>query len=247
MKRSVIASVAVIVMLGSPALYGAQISPSPLVSPEFTKQKSEGRGEVVYINYDSVHGLGLQGAKRYPLSDQFALTPSLGVYHLQGDHRYSDSIAGNIKHEIDYNFVSGGLRAEAQHRHESVNFILFGGALLHYGKSDDTTTSDEFGKESMKITDKGVGWEIGAQASIQTGTLMTTIFYKYDEMRVDSSTKDSSSNQVVSDQDQKFTFKSSTVGIDLLFPNGVSLSGLYSMPDRSNSEDITIIKLGFAF
>ncbi|MGM0623992.1 MAG: outer membrane beta-barrel protein, partial [Campylobacterota bacterium] len=198
--------------------------------------------------YADVDGAGIQGSARFALSDRFALTPSLGMFHLSGDHSYVDDTVGKVNQDMDYDFVTGGLRAEVQHRIERVNFIAFAGATFHYGKSDDTVTyADSDDRDVTESTDEGLGWEAGVQAAIQTGPFMTTLFYKYDYMRVDTENEDAQDNSVQTDEEQEFTFKSSTLGIDLLFNNGISLSGLYTMPDQSQSEDITMIKLGFSF
>lgn len=252
MKKSLLSIVTLSLLVASTSSFAAQIAPSPLIGPEFSKGKGQGRVEVTYINYENVYGGGVQGAKRFALSDTFALMPSLGVYHLSGDHSYSDATAGKVKLDMDYTFASGGLRAEVQKKLEPVNFIVFGGGLFHYGESKDTTTSTSFGLENTKSTDKGLGWEAGIQAAIKTGSIMTTLFYKYDVMRVDTENEDDPNNQTITEANQKFTFKSSTLGIDLLFPNGISLSALYGMLDQPQGEDgqdvdITIIKLGYSF
>jgi hypothetical protein len=251
MKKSLLSIVTLSLLVASTSSFAAQVAPSPLIGPEFSEGKGQARVEAVYINYENVYGGGVQGAKRFALSDTFALMPSLGVYHLTGDHSYTDAIAGQISHDMDYTFASGGLRAEVQKKFEPVNFILFGGALFHYGESKDTTTATDptIGIEHTKSTDKGLGWEAGIQAAMKTGPIMTTLFYKYDVMRVDTDNKDNSGTAVAN---QKFTFKNSTVGIDLLFANGVSLSALYGMLDQPQGEDgqdvdITIIKLGYSF
>ena len=252
MKKSLLSIVTLSLLVASTSSFAAQIAPSPLIGPEFSKGKGQGRVEVTYINYENVYGGGVQGAKRFALSDTFALMPSLGVYHLSGDHSYSDAIAGKVKLDMDYTFASGGLRAEVQKKLEPVNFIFFGGGLFHYGESKDTTTSSTYDTSKTDMTDTGIGWEAGVQAAIKTGSVMTTLFYKYDEMRVDSDTENDPNNEVVADKNQKFTFKNSTFGIDLLFPNGISLSALYGMLDQPQGEDgqdidITIIKLGYSF
>ena len=248
MKKAIIFFTATFILIFSTKSFAVQIAPSPLAGPEFEKGKHNGRGEIVYINYDEVYGGGIQGSKRFALSNRFALTPSLGAFHLTGDQTYTDEIAGKIDMEMDYTFVSGGLRAEIQQKFEPVNFIFFGGGLLHYGKSDSDITSEKFNEnDSTESTDKGIGWEAGLQAAIKTGPFTTTIFYKYEELRVDTENDDSPDNQIESVEEQEFTFKSSTIGIDLLFNNGISLSGLYSIPDDSNKEKVTMIKLGFSF
>jgi len=246
MKNSFFSIATLSVLIASTSSFAAQITPSPLVAPEFSKGVNQGRVEVVYINYEDVYGGGVQGTKRFALSDTFALTPSLGVYHLAGDHSYTDNIAGQVNLDKDYTFASGGLRAEVQKKFEPVNFILFGGGLLHYGKSKDTTTSTNFGAENTKSTDKGLGWEAGIQAAMKTGPFTTILFYRYDEMRVDTKNEDDTGTV---DTDQKFTFTSSTVGVDLLFQNGISLSALYGMLDNEEGQDtdITMLKLGYSF
>lgn len=246
MKKSLLSIATLSLLVASTSSFAAQIAPSPLIGPEFSEGKDQARVEVAYINYENVYGGGVQGAKRFAFSDTFALMPSLGVYHLTGDHSYTDNHAGGVNLDMDYTFASGGLRAEMQKKFEPVNLILFGGALFHYGESKDTTTSTNFGVENTKSTDKGLGWEAGIQAAMKTGSIMTTLFYKYDVMRVDTDNKDDSGTAVAN---QKFTFKNSTFGIDLLFPNGISLSALYGMLDQPQGEDvdITIIKLGYSF
>ncbi|MGE4519656.1 MAG: hypothetical protein AB7E04_09130 [Desulfobacteraceae bacterium] len=240
MKKAVIFFTAILIPLFSSSSFAVQIAPSPLAGPEFSKGVHKGRGELVYINYEDVYGGGVQGSKRFALSDRFAITPSLGAFHLTGDQTYTDKIAGKVDMDMDYTFASGGLRGEIQQKMGPVNFILFGGGLFHYGKSDsDLKTANSSGNDSIESTDKGTGWEAGLQAAVKTGPFTTTLFYKYDQLRVDTENDD--------EPDQEFTFKSSTIGIDLLFNNGISLSGLYSVPDDSNEDEITMLKLGFSF
>jgi hypothetical protein len=252
MKKPLLSIVTLSLLVASTSSFAAQIAPSPLIGPEFSEGKGQARVEAVYINYENVYGGGVQAAKRFALSDTFALMPSLGVYNLSGDHSYTSNTGSVDKIDMDLTYLSGGLRAEVQKKFDPVNFILFGGALFHYGETEDTTTSNTYGTSKTDMTDTGIGWEAGVQAAIKTGSVMTTLFYKYDEMRVDSDTENDPNNAVVADKNQKFTFKNSTFGIDLLFPNGISLSALYGMLDQPQGEDgqdvdITIIKLGYSF
>ncbi|MFP4039007.1 MAG: hypothetical protein ACLFS7_00575 [Desulfosudaceae bacterium] len=234
-------------LVGSGSVGAAQISPSPLMGPEFEAGVHKGRGELVYINYEDVHGAGVQGAKRYVLSNRLALSPSLGAFYLSGDQTYRDDVAGQVDMDMDYFFFSGGLRGEVQHRVGIVNFIAFGGALGHYGESDSETVTS-FGRDETESTDTGLGWEAGLQAAIQTGPVMTTLFYRRDSLRVTTENDDASGNATVSDSEQTFTFDNDTFGVDVLFHNGISLSALYSvLDDEGRNDGITIIKAGFTF
>lgn len=251
MKKSLLSIATLSLLVASTSSFAAQIAPSPLIGPEFSEGKGQARVEAVYINYENVYGGGVQAAKRFALSDTFALMPSLGVYHLTGDHSYANNIGSVDTIDMDLTFASGGLRAEVQKKFEPVNFILFAGGLFHYGETKDTTTNSSYISKT-DMTDTGIGWEVGLQAAIKTGPIMTTLFYKYDEMRVDTDTENDPSSTVAVDPNQKFTFKNSTFGIDFLFSNGVSLSALYGMFDQPQGEDgqdvdITIIKLGYSF
>lgn len=238
MRKSVFTAVLVLFSVGLVEA-AVQIAPSPLVGPKFEAGVHKGRGEVVYINYDDVHGAGLQGSKRFALSNRFAITPSLGAFHLTGDQTYIDEIAGKVEMDIDYTFASGSIRAEIQQPLHPVNVIAFGGPLFHYGDS-----ASEVGSDKIDSTDTGYGFEAGLQAALKTGPFTTTLFYRFEQLRVKTDNDDDSG---LTDEDQTFTFESSTIGVDLQFENGISLSALFAMPDDNDTDDITMIKLGFSF
>jgi hypothetical protein len=230
------------------AAQAVQIAPSPLTGPLFEKGVHTGRGELVYINYDEVYGGGIQGVKRFALSDRFAVSPSLGVYHLTGDQTYTDPLMGAVTMDMDYTFAAGGLRGELQHRIGAVNLIVFGGGLFHYGESEsDLSTAGVAGTDSVESTDKGLGWEAGAQAAIEIGPLTTIVFFRHESLRVETDNEDEPGATITSDPEQTVTFKSNTLGVDVLFKNGISLSGLFSIPEDSDDENVTMIKVGFPF
>jgi|GEM_PF-3760696 opacity protein-like surface antigen len=248
MKKIIFIFTSLFLLSGLNQASALQIAPSPLIGPEFSKGDHKGRGEIAYISYDEVYGGGIQGVKRFALTDKFAVSPSLGLFHLTGDQTYTDDTAGKVEMDLDYSFITGGIRGEIQHKINPVNFIVFGGPLFHYGESESTTTSEVFQEnDTVDSTDEGLGWEAGIQAALQTGPFTTTLFYRYEYLRVDTDNDDASGNQIETDSDQTFTFKSSTLGIDLLFENGMSLSALYGIPDDSDNDEITMIKAGFTF
>ncbi|MGM0419162.1 MAG: hypothetical protein ACQEQS_10595 [Thermodesulfobacteriota bacterium] len=248
MKKILFIFAGLFLLFSSSQASEVKISPSPLIGPEFSKGEHKGRGEVVYINYDEVYGGGIQGVKRFALTDRFALSPSLGAFHLTGDQTYIDDKAKKVEMDMDYSFITGGLRGEIQQKIKPVNFILFGGPLFHYGESESTTTSEvNQENDTVDSTDEGLGWEAGIQAALKTGPFTTTLFYRYEYLEVDTENDNAADNEIEADEEQTFTFKSSTLGIDILFENGMSLSALYGIPDDSDNEELTMLKAGFTF
>ncbi|GAB6097469.1 hypothetical protein JCM14469_37230 [Desulfatiferula olefinivorans] len=230
------------------AAQAVQIAPSPLTGPTFAKGVHTGRGELVYINYDDVYGGGIQGVKRFALSDRVALSPSVGAYHLTGDQAYTDPVMGGVTMDMDYTFAAGGLRGEVQHRIGALNLIIFGGGLFHYGESEsDLSVAGVPGSDRVESTDKGLGWEAGAQAAVALGTVTAIVFFRHESLRVTTDNEDEPGATITSDPEQTVTFDSNTLGVDVLFKNGISLSGLLSIPDDSDEENVTMIKLGFPF
>ncbi|MGM0381541.1 MAG: hypothetical protein ACQEP7_06100 [bacterium] len=247
MKFTKIFSVVILILVagGQPAAANFKITSPPLLSSSFSEGDVDGRHEFIYINYDNVKGYGFERTRREAHSDQLAVTGNYGLYYLDGEQTYEQD-GSPVEHEIDYYFfIPAGVNLEYQRRlASSVNFILFGGPRLHFGRSKDSSTHE--GETSSGLqTDYGLGGEVGALLGISTGNLYITPFVSFDKIRVEST---SSAADV---DDQSFDFENRTVGLDILHRGyGVTLSALVGTPEDEEAEemdDFTIFKLGWTF